>query len=190
MFSVVFLHSLVPCPLFYCPVLPCPFQWLITPCKLPLQTHKYNLVLPTLSVSNWFLFGHPPQYLSPRWHAYVLWVLRETSPPFLNTTRKGGEELTVCQSSVSPDMISSKSSGRRQCCLHLLGPSVREAVQFAKFTKPSKCEIEIYTQVPLTQKSCYFTMLSHSFSMTYGITLKVDQFSIHIYSRSESVLYS
>ena len=59
------------------------------PCKPPLQTHKYNLVLPSLVCFKLISFGHLLSTFPPTVTPPCPLGSQETSPLFFHTTRKG-----------------------------------------------------------------------------------------------------
>lgn len=83
-----FFTLLVPCPLFTVLSYPLSISMTYLPCKLPLQTHKYNLVLPSFVCFKLISFGHLLNTFLPMTRLCPLGS-QERSPPFLNTTRKG-----------------------------------------------------------------------------------------------------
>lgn len=185
MFSVVFLHSFSSLSSLYCPVLPTVHFNDLSPLQTAPTNTQIQFGASQLCLFQIDFFWPLPQYLSPHDTPMSSGFSGDKSS-LLEYHQEREERSSLYASPHIPQTWSpSKSSGRRQCCLHLLGRVSESGCNLPKFTKPSKCRIEIYTQVPLTTEVMLFYHVI-LFSMTYGITLKVDQFSIHIYSRSES----
>lgn len=105
------------------------------PCKPPLQTHKYNLVLPSLVCFKLISFGHLLSTFPPHRDTPVSSGFSGDKSSLLPYHQEREERSSLYASSHLPQTwSSSKSSGRRQYRLHLLGRG-SERMQFAPVHK-------------------------------------------------------